>query len=206
MNQAILVGMVTPLSAAMSGVLPLPLLAMIPFIAMGNATLVSVYGALRARNRWLALGGGAVLKFALLATVVTLLVARPLSVVIAGQAQPLALPVAIVEMMRCRSWPRRWPVGSSPLVPPPWPGATPARDSLLRAHRVGRVLVTCPTFPSPSIVGLVQERYHSRLCREVWGPRLHRAEPRGQDACAIAHNVTICRRSSQSKKHSDQGG
>ncbi len=102
-NQAILVGMVTPLSAAMSGVLPLPLLAMIPFIAMGNATLVSVYGALRARNRWLALGGGAVLKFALLATVVTLLVARPLSVVIAGQAQPLALPVAIVEMMR---WPQ----------------------------------------------------------------------------------------------------
>ncbi len=102
-NQAILLGMVTPLGAAVSGVLPLPLMATIPFIALGNATLVSVYGALRARNRWLALGVAAASKFALLALAVTWLVARPLSVVIAGEAQTLALPPAIVEMMR---WPQ----------------------------------------------------------------------------------------------------
>jgi len=102
-SQAILVGMVTPLGGAVSGVLPLPLLAMIPFVALGNATLVSVYGALRARNRWLALGVAAVAKFALLAIAVTVLVARPLSIVIAGEAQTLALPPGIVEMMR---WPQ----------------------------------------------------------------------------------------------------
>lgn len=102
-KQAILLGMVTPLSAALSGVLPLPLMAMIPFIALGNAVMVSVYSELRARNRWLALGVGAGLKFAVLAIAVTLLVARPLSIVIAGQAQTLAMPLAIVEMMR---WPQ----------------------------------------------------------------------------------------------------
>lgn len=102
-SQAILIGMVTPMGAAVSGVLPLPLLAMIPFIAVGNATLVSVYGALRARNRWLALGVAAVLKTAVLAITVTVLVARPLSIVIAGDAQALALPLPMVEMMR---WPQ----------------------------------------------------------------------------------------------------
>lgn len=102
-NQAILLGIVTPLGAAVSGVLPLPLMAMIPFIALGNATLVSAYAALRERNRWLALGVAAVLKSAVLAIAVTWLVARPLSVVIAGQAQTLMLPQAIVEMMR---WPQ----------------------------------------------------------------------------------------------------
>lgn len=102
-KQAILVGMVTPLGAAVSGILPLPLMTMIPFIALGNATLASVYDALRARNRWLALGAAAALKFAVLAIAVTWLVARPLTVVIAGQAQIVNMPPAIIEMMR---WPQ----------------------------------------------------------------------------------------------------
>ncbi len=40
-SQALFVGMVTPMGAALSGILPLPLWIMIPFIALGNAVLVS---------------------------------------------------------------------------------------------------------------------------------------------------------------------
>lgn len=100
---AILVGLVTPLSAAVRGVLPLPLLVMIPFIALGNATLVSVFGALRGRNSVLALGAAALAKFALLYAAVTWLVAQPLSLAVAGGTQVVNMPAAIVEMMR---WPQ----------------------------------------------------------------------------------------------------
>lgn len=102
-SQAIFVGMVTPLGAAMSGILPLPLLVMIPFIALGNALFVSLFGGLYQKNRWLALGVGAVVKAAFLYGAVTLLVVRPLSLVIAGQAQAVVVPGAMVNMM---SWPQ----------------------------------------------------------------------------------------------------
>lgn len=102
-SQAIFVGMVTPLGAALSGVLPLPLLVMIPFIALGNAVFVSIFGSLYGKNRWLALAVSAVVKAGFLYAAVTLLVARPLSLVIAGQAQPVVVPGTIVNMM---SWPQ----------------------------------------------------------------------------------------------------
>lgn len=102
-GEAIVVGMVTPLAAALRGVLPLPLLVMIPFIALGNAALVSVLGALWERGKWAALGLAAAAKFVLLYAAVTWLVARPLSVQVGGVAQAVAMPAAIVEMMR---WPQ----------------------------------------------------------------------------------------------------
>ena len=76
---------------------------MVPFIALGNATLVSVYSTLRARNRVLAVIVAAVAKFALLFAVVTLLSAHPLSVAAGTTAQPVKLGAAIVYMMQ---WPQ----------------------------------------------------------------------------------------------------
>src|SRR5512135_1340195 len=73
-GSAMMVGMVTPVAAAARGVLPLPLLVMVPFIALANATLVATYGALRERNRVVALVVAASVKFALLYGAVTLLV------------------------------------------------------------------------------------------------------------------------------------
>lgn len=100
---AIMVGMMTPLSAVLHAVLPLPLMVMIPFIALGNAALVTVYGALRSRSRGLALVVAAVAKFALLHAAVTWLVVRPLSVIVAGTPELVTLPAAMINMM---SWPQ----------------------------------------------------------------------------------------------------
>ena len=89
---AIALGLVTPLAGLLHGVLPLPLTVMIPFIMLGNATLVGVYSALRGRNRWLALGVAALAKFGVLYVAVTFV--APLKI---------AMPAAIVAMM---SWPQ----------------------------------------------------------------------------------------------------
>jgi hypothetical protein len=102
-SQALFVGMVTPMGAALSGILPLPLWIMIPFIALGNAAFVSLFGGLRGANRWVALAVAAVVKFALLYAAVTLLVAHPLSLMISGHAQAIVVPQAIVAMM---TWPQ----------------------------------------------------------------------------------------------------
>jgi hypothetical protein len=76
---------------------------MIPFIALGNAVLVIAFGSLRHTNRWVALVAGSVLKFALLSIAVSALVAHPLSLMIAGKAQSIAIPSLIVNMM---TWPQ----------------------------------------------------------------------------------------------------
>jgi hypothetical protein len=102
-SQAIVVGMTTPLGAALRGMLPLPMLVMIPFIALGNAALAGVYGALRAKNRWVALVAAATAKFALLYAAVSLLLARPLSLLTAGGAQAATIPDAFAAMM---TWPQ----------------------------------------------------------------------------------------------------
>jgi hypothetical protein len=98
-----LVGMVTPLNALLAGLLPLPLMVMIPFIALGNALFAGVFGALRARNYWLGVGVAALAKFGLLFAAVTWLVARPISIASAGGAKPVAISAAIVNMMQ---WPQ----------------------------------------------------------------------------------------------------
>lgn len=102
-SQAMVVGMLTPMGAALRGILPLPLVVMIPFIALGNATLVGVYGALRHSHRGMGLVCGAVAKFAVLSASVALLQARPLTLAGPGGAQPVAIPEAVWDMMR---WPQ----------------------------------------------------------------------------------------------------
>lgn len=102
-SQAIVVGMLTPMGAALRGILPLPLVVMIPFIALGNATLVGVYGTLRRSHRGVALVCGAVAKFTVLYVSVALLRARPLVLAGPGGIQPVAIPEALWDMMR---WPQ----------------------------------------------------------------------------------------------------
>jgi hypothetical protein len=100
---AIGLGMVTPLGGLLHGVLPLPLAVMIPFIMLGNATLVGAYSALRGRNRWLALAVAALAKFGVLYASVTFFAARPLQLALSGAARKVVMPGAIVHMM---SWPQ----------------------------------------------------------------------------------------------------
>ncbi|MHB1293692.1 MAG: ECF transporter S component [Anaerolineae bacterium] len=103
LGEALAIGAVTPMAAALRGVLPLPLLVMVPFIALGNAAFVSLYARLRPTSRWLALGVASVCKFALLYGAVTVLVAHPLKLVLSGATQAITIPQSIVQMM---SWPQ----------------------------------------------------------------------------------------------------
>ena len=98
---AMLVGLVTPLNALFGGVLPPPLMVLIPFIALGNGTFACIFSALRARNYWLGVITGGLLKFALLYAAVTWLV-NPLSGALAG-SRAMALPAVMINMMR---WPQ----------------------------------------------------------------------------------------------------
>ena len=100
---AIALGAMTPLAGLMHGVLPLPMAVMIPFIMLGNATLVSLYAALRSHDRFVALGVAAVAKAAVLYAAVTLLAVRPLDLAMLGASRPVAMPAALVAMM---SWPQ----------------------------------------------------------------------------------------------------
>ena len=100
---AIALGTLTPLGGLMHGVLPLPMAVMIPFIMLGNATLVALYGALRGRNRYLALGVAAGAKCAVLYAAVTALALRPLALTVGGAAKPVAMPPALIAMM---AWPQ----------------------------------------------------------------------------------------------------
>lgn len=99
-GRAALVGMVSPLSAWTRGVLPAPLLVMVPFIMLGNAVFVTIYGALRRLNYWLALAVSAFLKFAVLAASVTYLTYSPLRIGLGDTVHSVSLGPPIIEMMR----------------------------------------------------------------------------------------------------------
>jgi hypothetical protein len=102
-SQAICVGMVTPMGAALRGILPLPLLVMIPFISLGNAILAGSYGFLRQRNRWLGLAVGASAKALFLYSTSMVMVARPFHLEMGGRDQAVVMPEAFLTMM---SWPQ----------------------------------------------------------------------------------------------------
>jgi hypothetical protein len=90
--------------AALRGILPLPLLVMIPFISLGNAILVGSYGFFRQKNRWLGLGLGASAKALFLYSTSMILTARPLHIVeMGGREQVVVMPEAYLNMM---SWPQ----------------------------------------------------------------------------------------------------
>lgn len=71
------IGVVTPAIAFWRGILPPPLGPMIPFIALGNAVLVIVFGLLERRGRLAAIAGivaASVLKFLVLSSAVRFVV------------------------------------------------------------------------------------------------------------------------------------
>jgi len=102
-TQALIVGIVTPMAALLRGVLPLPLAIMIPFVALANALYVTVFGRIKIRSRWLALGIAAVTKYALLQSAILMLAWRPLALAAAGGQSAIAIPNAIATMM---GWPQ----------------------------------------------------------------------------------------------------
>lgn len=73
----VVIGVVTPAIAFWRGILPAPLGPMIPFIALGNAVLVVVYGLLERRGKLAAVAGivaASVLKFLVLSGAVRFVV------------------------------------------------------------------------------------------------------------------------------------
>jgi len=59
----ILIGLLPGMISAFTGLLPLPLLPMIPYIIMGNAVLVLIFGVLRKKSFWLGVISASFLKF-----------------------------------------------------------------------------------------------------------------------------------------------
>lgn len=60
----VLIGLLTPLLALLTGNIAGPAAPFVPFIMIGNALIVIAFAALRKVNTWFAAAAGAVLKFA----------------------------------------------------------------------------------------------------------------------------------------------
>ena len=74
---AVMAGALPSVASLVRGLLPLPMAAMVPYIILGNAALVTLIALLHRRNYWLALGAAAVVKLGLLFSAVTYLVTVP---------------------------------------------------------------------------------------------------------------------------------
>lgn len=73
----IIIGIFTPVIAAMRGILPPPLTPLIPFIALGNTMLVMVFFLLKSKNKIAGIIIASVVKFLVLVSTVKLLVQVP---------------------------------------------------------------------------------------------------------------------------------
>lgn len=102
-EKAMLLGMITPIVASFSCVLPMALIFMVPFIAIGNSIYINVYAALMRKNRFAAVLAGAFLKFAFLYAVVSIAMAKPVSILIGSTLQVVNIPQVVAVMM---SWPQ----------------------------------------------------------------------------------------------------
>jgi hypothetical protein len=87
------IGLVTPVIAFWRGILPPPLGPMIPFIALGNAVLVIVYGLIGKRNKYVAVVLASVIKYLVMAGAVRLVVAVPPKI-----AQMMQVPQLITAL------------------------------------------------------------------------------------------------------------
>lgn len=87
------IGLVTPLIAFWRGILPPPLGPMIPFIALGNAVLVIVYGLVKRHNRYVAIVAASVIKYFVLAGAVRFVVQVPPKI-----AQMMQVPQLITAL------------------------------------------------------------------------------------------------------------
>lgn len=89
----ILIGILTPVVAAMRGILPPPLTPLIPFIALGNATMVVLFYLLKSKNKIIAIIVASVVKFLILFSAVNLLVQVPPAV-----SKMMSLPQLITAL------------------------------------------------------------------------------------------------------------
>lgn len=83
----VLIGILTPVIAAVRGILPPPLVPLIPFIALGNGVLVILFFWLKSKNKILGIIIASVVKFLILVAAVNLLVQVPTPV-----AQMMSFP------------------------------------------------------------------------------------------------------------------
>ena len=88
------IGLITPIIAFWRGILPAPLGPMIPFIALGNAVLVILYGLLEKRNKYVAIIVASVVKYLVLSAAVRFLVAVPPKI-----AQMMQVPQLITALV-----------------------------------------------------------------------------------------------------------
>jgi len=89
----ILIGIFTPVIAAMRGILPPPLAPLIPFIALGNSILVILFFWLKSKNKIFGIIIASVVKFLILVSAVRLLVQVPPAV-----AQMMSFPQLITAL------------------------------------------------------------------------------------------------------------
>jgi Ca2+/Na+ antiporter len=87
------IGLITPVIAFWRGILPPPLGPMIPFIALGNAVLVIVYGLVNRHNKYVAIIAASVIKYLMLAVAVRFVVAVPPKI-----AQMMQIPQLITAL------------------------------------------------------------------------------------------------------------
>jgi len=89
----IIIGISTPVIAAMRGILPPPLTPLIPFIALGNAMLVIVFFLLKSKNKIAGIMIASVVKFLVLVSAVKLLVQVPPAI-----AQMMSFPQLVTAL------------------------------------------------------------------------------------------------------------
>lgn len=90
----ILIGIFTPVIAAMRGILPPPLVPLIPFIGLGNGILVVLFFLLKTKNKIIGILVASTAKFLILVTAVNLLVQVPPPV-----AQMMSFPQLITALV-----------------------------------------------------------------------------------------------------------
>lgn len=89
----ILIGIFTPVIAAMRGILPPPLAPLIPFIALGNAILVILFFWLKSKNKIFGIIIASLVKFLVLVSAVKLLVQVPPAI-----AQMMSFPQLVTAL------------------------------------------------------------------------------------------------------------
>ncbi len=99
-GNAILVGLVPSFVAWSRGILPAPMVVMIPYIVLGNAVLILTYAAFRRRHYWAGVLAGAALKCAFLWGAVTLVARVPVSIQIGAEVTPVQIQPAFALMFQ----------------------------------------------------------------------------------------------------------
>jgi len=89
----IIIGIFTPVLAAMRGILPPPLTLLIPFIALGNAMLVILFFLLKSKNKIASIIIASVAKFLVLVSAVKLFVQVPPAI-----AQMMSFPQLVTAL------------------------------------------------------------------------------------------------------------